>query len=344
MNFNIQKRSDSIEQELQNKIDFKTKPLGSLGVLETIAKQIGSIQNTVYPVINKPSIVVFAGDHGVVNNYPVSHFPQEVTSQMVLNFLNGGAAINVFSNLNQLDLKVVDSGVNFDFPCHENLINAKVAKGTKDYTKEKAMTIEQCQVAIESGSKIIEKIHATGCNTIGFGEMGIGNTSSASLIMSAITNLSIEECTGRGTGHSEEGVLAKINILKQAQNKHINAKTPLEILAAFGGFEIAMMTGAYLKAAELKMTIVVDGFIVTSALLIAAAIDKKVIEYCIFSHHSGEKGHGEMLAYLNAKPLLNLGLRLGEGTGAALAMPILKASITFLNEMASFEDAGVTNK
>lgn len=344
MNFNIQKRSNSIEQELQHKIDFKTKPLGSLGVLETIAKQIGSIQNTLKPKINKPSIVVFAGDHGVVNNHPVSPFPQEVTSQMVLNFLNGGAAINVFSNLNQLDLKVVDSGVDFDFVSDKNLINSKVAKGTKDYTKEKAMTLEQCQVAIESGSKIIQNMHALGCNTIGFGEMGIGNTSSASLIMSAITKLSIEDCTGKGTGHSDEGVLTKINILKQAQSKHSNAKTPLEILAAFGGFEIAMMTGAFWKAAELNMTIVVDGFIVTSALLLASAMDKNILDYCIFSHHSGEKGHGKMLDYLNVKPLLNLGLRLGEGTGAALAMPTIKASVTFLNEMASFEDAGVTNK
>jgi nicotinate-nucleotide--dimethylbenzimidazole phosphoribosyltransferase len=344
MNFDIQKTTSSLEKELHHKIDFKTKPQESLGVLESIAVQIGAIQNTLSPTISKPSIVVFAGDHGVVKNHPVSPFPQEVTPQMVLNFLQGGAAINVFSKLNEIDLTIVDSGVNFDFESSPKLIDAKIKKGTKDYTLEKAMSHEDCEIAIQKGADIVTKIYSTGCNTIGFGEMGIGNTSSASLLMNAFTNISLEECTGKGTGHNEEGVLNKINILKAAQELHKSAKKPLEILASLGGFEIAMIIGGMLQAAKLKMVIVVDGFIVTSALLAAHAINNNVLDYCIFSHTSEEKGHEKMLEFLDVKPILNFGLRLGEGTGAALSIPTIKAAVAFLNEMASFESAGISNK
>ena len=205
------------------------------------------------------------------------------------------------------------------------------------------MSPEDCEIAIQKGADIVTKIYSTGCNTIGYGEMGIGNTSSASLLMSAFTNIPLEECTGKVTGHNEEGVLNKITILKTAQELHTSAKKPLEILSSFGGFEIAMITGAILQAAKLKMVIIVDGFIVTSALIAAHAIHKDVLDYCIFSHTSGEKGHEKMLEFLNVKPILNFGLRLGEGTGAALAIPTIKAAVAFLNEMASFESAGVSN-
>lgn len=344
MKFDIKKVDQSLGKDIQHKIDFKTKPIGSLGILETIGTQISLIQNTINPKISKPTIVVFAGDHGVVKNHPVSPFPQEVTAQMVLNFLSGGAAINVFSELNDLDLKVVDAGVNFDFIETPQLINAKVNKGTKDYTEEAAMSLEECENSILKGAEIITKIFSTGCNTIGFGEMGIGNTSSASLLMSAFTNTPIENCTGKGTGHTDLGVQNKIDILKNAQEKHTNIKESIEILAAFGGYEISMMTGAFLQAAKLQMTIVVDGFITTSALLAAKALNKNVLDYCVFSHTSGEKGHEKMLHFLNATPLLNFGLRLGEGTGAALAIPTLKAATAFINKMASFESAGVSKK
>ena len=344
MNFSIQKLDTSLEKELQHKIDFKTKPIGSLGILEEIAIKIGCIQSNLNPTILKPTIVVFAGDHGIVKKHAVSSFPQEVTSQMVLNFLAGGAAINVFSKLNNIDLKIVDSGVNFDFELHTNLLDAKISKGTKDYTETMAMSVEQCNLAITKGAEIAKKIHSTGCNTIGFGEMGIGNTSSAALLMSAFTNLSIEECTGKGTGHDANGVLNKIKILKRAQKIHSNDKDPLKILANYGGFEIAMITGAILQSAQLKMTILIDGFIVSSALLAAHAINKNIVDYCIFSHTSGEKGHKKMLQFLNAKTVLNLGLKLGEGTGAALAIPTVQAAVAFLNKMASFESAGVSEK
>lgn len=344
MNFDIQKLDISLEKELQHKIDFKTKPLGSLGVLEEIALKMGCIQNTLTPTISKPTIVVFAGDHGVVKNHPVSPFPQEVTSQMVFNFLQGGAAINVFSELNDINLKIVDAGVNFDFEPDKNLIDYKISKGTSDYTETMAMTNDECNLAISNGAEIVTKIYASGCNTIGFGEMGIGNTSAAALLMSAYTNIPIESCTGKGTGHTDRGILDKIKILKKAQSIHTDEKDAMQILANFGGFEIAMITGAILQAAQLKMTILIDGFIVTAALLAVHALNKNVLDYCIFSHTSGEQGHKKMLRFLNVTTILNLGLRLGEGTGAALAIPTLKAGVAFLNDMASFESAGVSER
>ncbi len=333
----------SIEESLQKKIDFKTKPLGALGTLEGLALQIGKIQNTTEPIITKPSIVVFAGDHGIVNSRQVSPYPQEVTQQMVLNFLNGGAAINVFCKQHQIDLLIVDAGVNASFEEHPKLINAKIAMGTQDYSKQKAMTIEQCYSAISQGRKQIQKLHNQGTNCIGFGEMGIGNTSAATLLMSYFTQTAIEDCVGKGTGLTEEGVLQKAVILKNVYELHQeNIQSPIDAISSFGGYEIAMICGAILEAASLKMIILVDGFIVTSALLAAHAIDNNVLDYCIFSHTSGERGHQKMLSFLNVTPILNLGMRLGEGTGCAVAFPIVASAIHFLNEMATFESANVS--
>jgi nicotinate-nucleotide--dimethylbenzimidazole phosphoribosyltransferase len=335
--------SKELKEKLQKKIDFKTKPLGSLGMLETIANQIGSIQNTLSPEITKPTIVVFAGDHGIVNHKPVSPYPQEVTQQMVFNFLNGGAAINVFCKQNNINLKIVDAGVNGDFKNHNQLISAKIAKGTRDFSQEKAMTDLECNSALTEGKEIVKNLFDAKCNTIGFGEMGIGNTSSAALLMSYFTKIKIEKCVGKGTGLNDEELQQKKRILKEVYKKHaVHIKTPTDALAAFGGFEIVMLAGAILEAAALKMTILIDGFIVTAALLAANAIDKNVLEYCIFAHASGEQGHQKILDYLQVKPLLNLGLRLGEGTGAAIALPIIQSATHFLNEMATFESANVS--
>lgn len=339
----ITKTSKKLEKEIQEKIDFKTKPVGALGVLETIALQIGTIQNTTSPKITKPSIVVFAADHGIVNTKPVSPYPQEVTQQMVLNFLNGGAAINVFCKQNNIDLQIVDAGVNADFIPHEKLISAKIAKGTADFSETKAMTSSQFNIAQEKGTKILNTLHKKGCNTVGFGEMGIGNTSSAALLMSYFTKIPIKNCVGKGTGLNDKGLEQKAEILNDVYLKHIHTiVTPQDALICFGGFEIVMIASAILEAAALKMTILIDGFIVTAALLAAYAIDKNVLDYCIFSHTSGEQGHAKMLDFLNVKPLLNLGLRLGEGTGAAVAFPIIQAATTFLNEMATFKSANVS--
>lgn len=343
---NIKPVSTLLEEELIQKINSKTKPIGALGKLEKIALQIGKIQQTAVPKLTKPNLLVFAGDHGIAATGLVNPYPQEVTYQMVLNFLNGGAAVNVFAKQNKLSLKIVDAGVNYDFNDIEGLVNAKIAFGTENYLVGKAMTNSQCNLSIEKGCKIIQNVFDSGCNIVGFGEMGIGNTSSAALIMSTICDISIEKCVGKGTGVNVEQLKTKIETLKTVEEVHksIHCDEPLDILCTFGGFEIAQMCGGMLKAAELGMVILVDGFISTSALLIAHMFNKNVLEYCIFTHHSYEQGHKAMLEFLKAEPLMNLEMRLGEGSGIAVAYPIIESAISFLNEMASFDNAGVTNK
>lgn len=341
--FNITPINKELEAQINHKIDFKTKPLNALGTLETIAKQLCLIQQTLTPTLNNTSLIVFAADHGIAANNSVSPFPQEVTAQMVLNFLNGGAAINVFCKQNNIKLRVVDAGVNFDFAKNTSLINAKIAKGTNDYSMQPAMSKEQCSEAIKKGAELVEQNHNEGTNCIAFGEMGIGNTSSAALLMSAFTKIPVENCVGKGTGLTIDGVSKKAVILKQVQDLHGISKNPIENLKNFGGFEIAMMCGAMLKAGELKMSIIIDGFIVTSALLVAQALAPNILDYCLFSHVSNEQGHKKMLSYLNATPILQLDLRLGEGTGAAIVYPIIQSAVNFINEMASFESAGVNN-
>ena len=352
--------TSNLKQQLQHIIDYKTKPLGALGRLEEVALKIGLIQQTTRPAIEQPHIVVFAGDHGIAATGLVNAYPQEVTAQMVLNFLNGGAAINVFCRQHNLQLKVVDAGVNFDFASDPvQLINAKIDFGTKNYLNESAMSISQATEAINRGKKIVAQTAAEGCNCIGFGEMGIGNTSSASLIMSAITGLPVVEFTGRGAGLNNDQLQTKVNTLEQVYEKQSLkelAHQPIDLLSRVGGFEIAMMAGAYLEAAKQKMIIVADGFITTAALLVANELfiaEKQnnietgwstLIDHCIFAHTSQEAGHEKILRHLGVSPLLNLSMRLGEGTGAALAIPLIQSAVIFLNEMASFESAGVSNK
>lgn len=341
--FKITPTNKEFSKEIIHKINNKTKPLGSLGTLEIIAKKLCLIQNTLTPKLNKPTMLVFAGDHGIVKNQPVSSCPQEVTPQMVLNFLEGGAGINVFCKQHGFDLSVIDAGVNFEFESNKKLINAKIAYGTKDYSLAPAMTKKQCEKAIKIAGEIVVEKYVNGSNIISFGEMGIGNTSSASLLMSAVTKQSIESCIGVGAGLTEEGLSKKIDILTKVQQLHGVSENPLENLQNFGGFEVAMMTGAMLKAAELKMTLIIDGFIATSSLLIAQEINKNIIDYCLFSHQSNEQGHIKMLKFLNVSPILHLGLRLGEGTGAVIAYPIIQSAEIFINQMASFESSGVVN-
>lgn len=344
--FNIKPVSALIEEELIQKINSKTKPIGALGKLEKIALQIGKIQQTTIPKLIKPSLLVFAGDHGIAKTGLVNPYPQEVTYQMVFNFLSGGAAVSIFARKNKLILKVVDAGVNYDFNNIEGLINAKIAFGTENYLAGKAMTNSQCNLSIKKGNKIIQNVFDSGCNIVGFGEMGIGNTSSAALIMSVVCNINIEKCVGKGTGVNYQQFKTKIETLKTVKEFHksIHCDEPIDILCTFGGFEIAQMCGGMLKAAELGMVILVDGFISTSALLIAHMFNKDVLEYCIFTHHSDEQGHKVMLEFLKAEPLMNLEMRLGEGSGIAVAYPIIESAIAFLNEMASFDDVGITNK
>lgn len=343
--FKIESPNKSLEEKLQRKIDFKTKPLGALGKLEDIALKIGQIQNSTSPTLINPHIIVFAGDHGIVKE-GVSAYPQEVTYQMVMNFLGGGAAINVFCKQNDIALKVVDAGVNYNFSSnHNQLIDAKVGMGTRNFLHEPAMSSEEVNQCIENGASIIQEIKKSGCNIIGFGEMGIGNTSSASAIFSVISSIHVDSVVGKGTGLDEEGVNTKASIIKKAIENHKESlRLPIDVLRIFGGFEIAQMTGAMLEAAASGMTILVDGFIATSAFIVAYALDSKIIDYAIFTHLSGESGHKKMLEYLNVKPLVDLNMRLGEGTGIAVTYPIIKSAMAFLNSMASFESAGVSNK
>jgi nicotinate-nucleotide--dimethylbenzimidazole phosphoribosyltransferase len=336
-----------ITAALAQKINFKTKPLGALGALEAVALQVGTIQNSLSPVISKPHIVVFAGDHGIAATGLVNPYPQAVTAQMVLNFVQGGAAINVFCRLHDIALTVVDAGVNYDFEKMAGIVDVKIAMGTADYLQGDAMTGEQLAAAMQKGAEIVAGIYAQGCNTIAFGEMGIGNTSSAALLMHQLCGLPLEQCVGRGTGADDAQYRVKLKILQSVAEIHGLSKDDMladRLLQKTGGFEIAMMAGAYEKAFELNMLIVVDGFIATAALLAAHQQHHGILSNCIFAHTSGEQGHEKMLQYLGAKPLLNLGMRLGEGTGTAMAMPIIRSAVAFLNEMASFESAGVDNK
>jgi nicotinate-nucleotide--dimethylbenzimidazole phosphoribosyltransferase len=344
ISFQISNLNDSLKLALQHKIDHKTKPLGALGRLEEIALQIGLIQNTLSPQLSKPTMLVFAGDHGIAAS-GVSPYPQAVTAQMVLNFLNGGAGINVFAKQNNMQLRVIDAGVNHQFEPNQNLIDAKIGMGTANFLHAPAMAQSQCEQALDAGAALAKKEITAGCNVLGFGEMGIANTSSASCLMSVLCELPIADCVGRGTGLDDAGLINKTAILKQAIQHHsIGHQDAMWVLAMFGGFEIAMMAGAMLGAAEQKALLLIDGFIATSAMLVASKLQPNILQYCIFSHCSNETPHRKLLDYLGAKPLLDLGMRLGEGTGSALAYPLVQAAVNFLNDMASFESAGVSEK
>ncbi len=343
-------RSIALTQALQHKLDHKTKPRGSLGRLEALALQLGEILGTETPVLQDPQLVVFAGDHGLVRR-GVSAYPSDVSWQMVENFLAGGAAVSVFARANQIALTVADCGVAHDFlaglPAGAQRPGLRVCKvpggeqGTADSSEQPAMTAAQCQQALNIGAALVKTLPG---NALLLGEMGIGNTSAASLLLVRLAGLDIEVCTGAGTGLDAEAVQRKTTILREVLARHPDAKAPLDALAAFGGFEIATMVGAVLQAAHERRVVVVDGFIASSAVLVAHALQPLVLQRCVFAHRSGERGHEFMLQHLGVQALLDLGLRLGEGSGAALAWPLLQAACAMLREMASFESAGVSEK
>jgi len=343
MQFDITAPNNSIAEALQAKIDQKTKPLGALGRLEQLALQIGVIQNTLTPQLKRPVVMVFAGDHGIVEA-GVSPYPQAVTQQMVMNFLAGGAGVNVFARQNNMQVRVIDAGVNHVFTPHADLIGAKVGMGTRNFTKAPAMSDSECEQAISKGAELAEQELAAGSNVLAFGEMGIGNTSSAAALMAVLCELPVSSCVGRGTGLDDAGLNHKAAVIEQAIQLHQDIDTPLKALSTFGGFEIAMMVGAMFATAKHKSILMIDGFIATAALLVASKIEPAVLHYCVFAHRSDESGHALLLEKLNAKPLLQLNMRLGEGTGAVMAYPLLQAAVNFLNEMASFESAHVSGK
>jgi nicotinate-nucleotide--dimethylbenzimidazole phosphoribosyltransferase len=337
----------SLREALRHKIDQKTKPLGSLGLLEDLALRLGLLQQTLNPVVTRPFLLVFAGDHGIAATGLVNPYPQAVTAQMVLNFIQGGAAINVFCRLHDIALQIVDAGVCTDFGPEVRssplFHSARIAPGTRNYLDGPAMTEAECRLALDRGAALIDRLRETGCNTIAFGEMGIGNSTAAALLMASLTGIPLETCIGRGTGVTDAQLRIKLATAEQALALHTpQIRGGLDALRCFGGFEIVMMAGAMLRAASLSMTVVVDGFITSAALLAARSLEPAVQDYCVFAHQSHEQGHRHLLAYLGATPLLHLDLRLGEGTGAALAIPLVRTAAAFLCEMASFEDAGVS--
>ncbi len=332
----------ALQARLRHKIDHKTKPMGALGLLEDLALQLGLIQRSESPALHQPQMVVFAADHGIAAE-GVSAFPQAVTVQMVGNMLAGGAAINVFARQHGFALQVVDAGVAADLPAHPQLLPRKIAYGTKNLLREPAMSLAEAQAALTAGMQVMQALPG---NVVAFGEMGIANTSPAALLLARLAGTSIEDATGRGTGLDNQQLLHKQGVLTRALARH-PATQPLDVmaeLAALGGFEIAMMTGAMLQAASERRVVLVDGFIAGSAALVAGALLPQVRDYLVFCHRSAETGHRMLLTQLEAKPLLELDLRLGEGTGALLAWPLVQSAANFLNEMASFESAGVSGK
>ncbi|WP_291856015.1 nicotinate-nucleotide--dimethylbenzimidazole phosphoribosyltransferase [Marinilabilia sp.] len=342
-NLNIKPiENDELRKLLQHNIDQKTKPVGSLGYLEELAIQIGLIQETTKPKLKSPVMLTVASDHGITVE-GVSPVPHEITWQQVNNFLNGGGGIGLFCKQFGFDLYVVDAGVDHDFQAHPRLIDKKVRKATRNFLKEPAMTQDECDQAIRNGRDVVALFAEKGSNVVGFGEMGIGNSSPATALLSVFTGLSVEECTGPGCGLDKQGVQNKASVLRQAIEKHGIFDKPEEKLATYGGLEIATMVGGMLEAAQRRMLIVVDGFITTSAFLTAYEICPMVRDYAVFSHCSKEHSHIKMLEYLNGRPLLNLELRLGEGTGSALAYPIIQGSVAMLNDMTSFGEAKVYN-
>ena len=335
-----------LTQALQHKLDHKTKPLGSLGRLEQLALRLGQIQGTASPRLEQPQMVVFAGDHGLAAR-GVSAFPSDVTWQMVENFLAGGAAVSVLARQHGLALTVVDCGVARDIapreaaPGQPSLLLRKVAPGTKDASQGPAMSTDQCAQALTNGMELVRALPG---NALLLGEMGIANTSVASLLLARLCGLSLAECTGAGTGLDAAGIERKRAVLQQALDVNAAATAPLDALAALGGYEVATMVGAVLQAAAERRVILVDGFITSAAVLVASRLQPHVLQRCVFAHRSGERGHQLMLAQMQAEPLLDLGLRLGEGSGAALAWPLLPSACAILREMASFEAAGVSEQ
>ena len=322
--------------------DFLTKPQGSLGVLEELSIKVAGVTGDPRPTIKNKVIITMAGDHGVVEE-GVSAFPQEVTPQMVYNFIRGGAGINVLANHVDARVIVVDMGVATDLEPSPDLINKKVAYGTKNMAKGPAMTREEAEKAVVAGIEVVEEEIKKGMDIAGIGDMGIGNTTPSSAIVAAITGRSVDEVTGRGTGIDDQALEKKVKIIKKSlEVNKPDPKDPLDVLAKVGGLEIGGLAGVVLACAKNRIPVVIDGFISGAAALIAAELAPQSRDYMIAAHQSVEVGHKILLDHLGLKPILNLDLRLGEGTGAALGISLTEAGVRILNEMATFADAGVS--
>ena len=332
--------SSALDGAIRRALDGKTKPPGSLGEVEALAARIARVQGVLAPRLRRCRLTLFAGDHGVAAE-GVSAYPQAVTRQMVANFLAGGAAANVFARTNEVELTVVDAGVAggpLDAP---GLLSRRIAPGTRSFAREPAMTREQYEASLRAGAELGVDTAAAG-EAAAFGEMGIANTSSATLIAHKLTGAPLDALTGRGAGLDDTGLARKRRVLARAAARTAERLDAHEALTEYGGFEVAMMAGAMIGAARAGAVVIVDGFIASAAALAAGRIAPALRDYLVFAHRSAEPGHRVVLDALGARPLLDLGLRLGEGTGALLAWPILRAAAAMLSDMASFESAGVS--
>ncbi len=339
--FNITAPDQKIKDALIDKIDNLTKPKGSLGMLESLALQVGLIQQTLTPELRNPHNVLFAADHGIIAD-GVTVSPKEVTWQQLSHFSHGGAGINFLCDQNGFKLVLVDAGVDYDIPAGSKIIDMKVRKSTRNFHYEAAMTIDELETCLERGSMIVDKVAETGCNVISFGEMGSGNTSPSSMWMHLFTGIPLDKCIGAGAGLDSEGINHKLKVLSESLSNYRGGDSVKEKMAWFGGYELAMAVGGMLRAAELGMIILVDGFIMTNCILAASKLHPEVLSYAVFGHQGDEAGHKLVIEYLGARPILHLSMRLGEGSGAVCAYPILMSAVNMINNMDSFQTVAVT--
>lgn len=339
--FNIKAPDKAIEPQLIDKINNLTKPKGSLGRLEDMALQIGLIQQTLSPTLEVPQNIIFCGDHGIVDE-GVSVSPKEVTWQQTIHFTHGGGGVNFLCNQHGFRLKIVDAGVDYDLPYERGIINMKVGRGTRNFLHEAAMTQEQMELCIERGAEMVRRCEQEGSNVLSFGEMGIGNTSPSSMWMHYFCHIPLDKCVGAGSGLDNAGIRHKLDVLQMAADNYRGDGSPEDIMRWYGGFEMLMAVGAMLQAAEDHVLILVDGFIMTACMLAAEQLYPDVRHYAIFGHCGDESGHKMLLDAMGAKPVLNLGLRLGEGTGAICAYPIVRSAVLMINNMETFKQASIT--
>lgn len=339
--FELRRPDKGIEAALRDKVDDLTKPKGSLGRLETLAVQLGLIQQTTEPRLVKPANILFAADHGVIAE-GVSVSPKEVTWQQLAHFSRGGAGINFLCEQHGFRLVLVDAGVDYDIPAGHGIIDKKVGRGTKNFLHGAAMSEEELEMCLERGAEVVDMVHADGCNVVSFGEMGSGNTSASSMWMHLFAGIPLEACVGAGAGLDSEGIRHKLSVLSRSLENYKGDGSVKSLMAWFGGYEMAMAVGGMLRAAELGMVIIVDGFIMTNCMLAASKLHPEVLDYAVFGHCGDESGHKLVLEALGAQPLLHLGLRLGEGSGAVCAYPILVSACDMINKMDRFSCAGVT--
>lgn len=344
--FNITAPDASLKEALQNKIDNLNKPKHSLGRLEELALQIGLAQHTLSPTLNHPCHILFGADHGIEREH-VSVSPREVTWQQMINFTKGGGGVNMFCRQHGFKFIEVDMGVDYDLSAYPSILNRKVGMGTRNFLHEAAMTEEEMNRCIDTGAELVRQCHDEGCNVICFGEMGIANTSPSSVWMSLFGHLELHTCVGAGAGLSNSGIWHKVEVLQDSIDRFystMRSRSHLteEIIRWFGGYEMVATIGAMLQAAELHMIILVDGFIMSACMLAASTLYPDILPYAIFTHQGDEMGHAKLLGVMKAKPILNLGLRLGEGTGALCAFPIVDSAVRMVCEMNNFETGKIT--